>query len=250
MTTRRTTIFRRTLAPAVGLLRWRPHSRFYFSQEGEDILLARLFADQATGYYVDIGSHHPRRFSNSYWAYQRGWRGINIDAAPGSSIAFNRVRPRDTNIEACIAETDGRVEFFLFRETALNTSGWARKDAMELATGSKGRRVLVSAKRLEDLLYNHMPEGDSVIDFMSIDVEGSEMAVLRSNDWVRYRPRVIVIEVLGKVLDNVDESVEVRFLREHGYVPVSMLYHSVVLIGDEALLEAHWPSISDRRKNE
>jgi hypothetical protein len=77
---------------------------------------------------------------------------------------------------------------------------------------------------------------------MSIDVEGSEMAVLRSNDWTRYRPRVVVIEVLGKVLDNVGESDEIHFLKGHGYVPISMLYHSVVLVGDDALLSAHWPT--------
>ncbi len=72
------------------------------------------------------------------------------------------------------------------------------------------------------------------------------MAVLRSNDWARYRPRVVVIEVLGKVLDNVGESEEVRFLNDLGYVPVSMLYHSVVLIGDETLLPTHWQTLLER----
>jgi hypothetical protein len=113
---------------------------------------------------------------------------------------------------------------------------------MELVTVTRGERVVVPDQRLETLLDRHFPEGVGAIDFMSIDVEGSEMAVLRSNDWERYRPRVIVIEVLGKVLDNLGESEEIRFLRDLGYVPVSMLYHSVVLVGDDVLLSTHWPT--------
>ena len=224
------------------LASWRPDARMYYSQEGEDIVLARIFTGQQSGFFVDIGAHHPRRFSNSYWAYQRGWSGINVDAAPGSKAVFDRLRSRDINVEVCIAEANGEVEFFVFPESALNTAGKDRKDAMEVATRSQGRPVVVPAERLETILDKHFPEGGPAIDFMSIDVEGSEMAVLRSNDWERYRPRVIVIEVLGKVLDNLGESEEVRFLRGLGYVPVSMLYHSVVLVGDDTLLSTHWPT--------
>ncbi len=233
---------RSSVASFRGLLKWRTHGFVHYSQEGEDILLSRLFAGQERGFFIDIGAHHPRRFSNSYWAYQRGWRGINIDAAPGSSAAFNRLRPNDTNLETCVTEIGGEVEFFIFQEPALNTAGRDRRDAMELVTVTRGERVVVPDQRLETLLDRHFPEGVGAIDFMSIDVEGSEMAVLRSNDWERYRPRVIVIEVLGKVLDNLGESEEIRFLRDLGYVPVSMLYHSVVLVGDDVLLSTHWPT--------
>jgi FkbM family methyltransferase len=230
-------LLRKVLA---GLKSVRPFARVHYSQEGEDIVLARIFTGQHSGFFVDIGAHHPRRFSNSYWAYQQGWRGINIDAAPGSAALFDRVRPRDTNIETCVSETPGQTEFFVFPEPALNTAGRARAEAMEAATNSNGQRVLIPADRLAAVLAANWPSDVSAIDFMSIDVEGSEMAVLRSNDWERYRPRVIVIEVLGKALYNLEESEEIGFLRDLGYVPVSMLYHSVVLVGDDALLATHW----------
>ena len=238
----RTAALRKLASRYQGLVRWRPYGGVHFSQEGEDILLSRLFVGQSSGFYVDIGAHHPRRFSNSHWAYQRGWSGINIDATPGIVKLFERMRPRDTTIETCIAESTGEMEFFLFAESALNTTGRDRKDAMEAYTSSPGERVVVPAERLESLLDRHFQEGRGAIDFMSIDVEGSEMAVLRSNDWARYRPRVIVIEVLGQILDNLGESEEIRFLSDLGYVPVSMLYHSVVLVGDDALLSTHWPT--------
>ena len=54
--------------------------RYSFSQEGEDLLIDRMFDGQSVGFYVDVGAHHPTRFSNTYLLYLRGWRGINIDA--------------------------------------------------------------------------------------------------------------------------------------------------------------------------
>ena len=71
-----------------------------YSQEGEDMLLDRFLEDRSVGFYVDVGAHHPKRFSNTYRLYCRGWRGLNIDANPGSMTLFQKLRPRDINVEA------------------------------------------------------------------------------------------------------------------------------------------------------
>ncbi len=70
-----------------------------YSQEGEDMILARLFENQQNGFYIDVGAHHPQRFSNTYFFYKKGWRGINVDAMLGSMKLFNKIRSRDINIE-------------------------------------------------------------------------------------------------------------------------------------------------------
>jgi hypothetical protein len=51
------------------------------------------------GFYIDVGAHHPFRYSNTHMLYRRGWRGINIDPIPGAKIAFDRFRPGDINLE-------------------------------------------------------------------------------------------------------------------------------------------------------
>ena len=66
-----------------------------YSQEGEDMILRRLFEKQKTGFYVDVGAHHPKRFSNTFFFYKKGWSGINIDAMPNSMRLFDKIRPRD-----------------------------------------------------------------------------------------------------------------------------------------------------------
>jgi hypothetical protein len=42
------------------------YSRRSYSQEGEDLILAGLIGDRPRGFYVDIGAHHPHRFSNTF----------------------------------------------------------------------------------------------------------------------------------------------------------------------------------------
>ena len=92
-----------------------------WSQEGEDGILARIFEGQRQGFYVDVGAHHPFRFSNTYFFYRQGWRGLNIDAAPGSMRPFRSHRPRDINVECGIGLTAGRQDFFVFNDPALST---------------------------------------------------------------------------------------------------------------------------------
>jgi len=51
-----------------------------WSQGGEDLALLSSFPSLEIGTYIDIGAHHPSRYSNTRHLYQRGWRGVNIDA--------------------------------------------------------------------------------------------------------------------------------------------------------------------------
>ena len=58
-----------------------------YSQEGEDMILRRIF-EEKNGFYVDVGAHHPRRFSNTYYFYKQGWTGISIEPNPQAAKAF------------------------------------------------------------------------------------------------------------------------------------------------------------------
>ena len=44
-----------------------------YSQEGEDMILSYMFIQKRTiGFYMDVGAHHPNRFSNTYYFYKKG----------------------------------------------------------------------------------------------------------------------------------------------------------------------------------
>lgn len=78
-----------------------------YSQNGEDILLEAIFYKQQKGFYVDVGAHHPIKYSNTFLLYKRGWRGINIDAMPGSMKTFAKYRKGDINIECGVGSRGG-----------------------------------------------------------------------------------------------------------------------------------------------
>lgn len=166
-----------------------------YSQEGEAAILDRLFDYRSTGFYVDVGACHPKRFSNTYACYRRGWRGVNIEPTPGAQALFERWRPRDIFQPCAIARQAGQRRFFLFEEPALNTFD----EALAEEYGRSGYRLSgtrdVEVRPLASVLAGCGI--DVPIDFMSVDVEESEMEVLDSNDWERFRPRILLMEILG-----------------------------------------------------
>ncbi|MBE9109122.1 FkbM family methyltransferase [Nodosilinea sp. LEGE 07298] len=194
------------------------HHTLSFSQEGEDRILVRLFGRQENGFYIDVGAHHPQRFSNTYLFYLKGWRGINIDAMPGSMDLFKAIRPEDINIEAAISSSSECITYFMFDEPALN--GFSKEVSLKRNFSSRNNIVgekLIKTKKLSEILDEYLPTGQT-IDFLSIDVEGLDYQVLLSNDWSKYRPRIILIEELSVNLDSMISSSRIKSLLEgYGY---------------------------------
>lgn len=193
---------RRSLLPLASILRRAagtidPAGRVTFSQEGEDQLLLRLLEGRERGFYVDVGAHHPRRFSNTCVFYEKGWRGINVDPNPEAIQIFLRERPGDTNLCCGISDRKGEMKYFQMSDPALNTfdEGLARERerlTVYRITGSSNVRV----ERLDAVLQEHL-QWPAAIDFMNVDAEGHDLNVLRSNDWNRFRPRLVLTEAIG-----------------------------------------------------
>ncbi|HQU22635.1 MAG TPA: FkbM family methyltransferase, partial [Flavobacteriaceae bacterium] len=170
-----------------------------FSQEGEDLILDRFFNYKKSGFYIDVGAHHPRKFSNTHIFYARGWRGINIDALPNSMDLFNSERPGDINLEVGVSKNGGELTYFMFNQPAINTFSEKEAKAKEAIERYQLReKVKVKTAPLKDLLDKHLPQ-QTKIDFISIDVEGLDVEVIQSNDWDLYRPTMILVEDLHKL---------------------------------------------------
>ncbi|MFL5729963.1 MAG: FkbM family methyltransferase [Cytophagaceae bacterium] len=201
-----------------------------YSQEGEDLLLSKLFGPVGKGYYVDIGAHHPRLYSNTYFFYKRGWRGINVDALPGIMQLFGKVRPEDINLELGISNAPGELTYHMFADPALNT--FSKEDADFRINSEKIKLEdtrVIKTYRLEEILNKHLPAGQ-IIDFLSIDVEGLDMEVLLSNNWSKYRPRVVIIEYLRTSLEGLLKSKLHEFMKQQNYVLFSRTVNSVFFI--------------------
>lgn len=198
-----------------------------FSQEGEDLILLRMFGDRAGSFFVDVGAHHPFRFSNTFLLYNAGWRGINIDATPGSMRAFEQFRPEDTNIECFVGNPESEKIFTRYNEPALNTAS-QRVIESRVLPPSVYWPVGTSAVRprtLSSILDVYKPR-ETPIMLLNIDVEGSEQEVLETNDWARYRPEIILIEQLSTGIDESMVHPTTTFLNERGYRLVAKAFNS------------------------
>lgn len=202
-----------------------------YSQEGEDLVLKRLFEERPPGVFVDVGAHHPFRFSNTYLLYRQGWRGINIDARPDAMAAFHRHRPRDISLEIGVSAAPGQLQFNLFEEPALNTFDAAlAQQRRDEGWPMRGTRW-VECQPLASILARELPAlGVQDIDLLSVDVEGLDLEVLRSNDWQRYRPMAVVAEVLFTDLAGLLDSDVAAFLASVGYRPYAKLVNSAVFV--------------------
>jgi FkbM family methyltransferase len=204
------------------------YARDSFSQEGEDLIVERFFEHKATGFYVDIGAHHPIRFSNTYRLYRRGWTGLNVDANPGSMLIFGRVRPRDINVEAAVSAAREDLTFYIFNEPALNT--FDKQLALQRVGGpySIVKEVSVRTRPLWELLDQYVPH-NTAIDFLTVDVEGLDCEVLRSNDWNRYAPEYVMVECLQTLtLDKAKLDPVGKLLSDQQYSIVAKTMNSAI----------------------
>jgi len=199
-----------------------------YSQEGEDMILRRLFEKDKKGFYVDVGAHHPKRFSNTFFFYKKGWRGINIDAMPNSMRLFDKIRPRDINLEVPISNKKQKLKYYMFNEPALN--GFS-KELAEKRDGKNHYKIIslkeMETSTLEEILKKYLPHGQK-IDFMSIDVEGLDLQALKSNNWRLFRPKFVLVEILGSSIKEITNSKEYKYLTGFGYEIFAKTVNTVI----------------------
>lgn len=199
-----------------------------YSQEGEDLLLSRFLVGRKTGFFVDVGAHHPKRFSNTYALYRKGWNGINIDANPGSMRLFKRIRPRDINLEAAVYSTHQQLTYHAFNEPALNTFDKALAKERARGTYRIVEEIKIETLPLSEILEQHLPTGTK-IDFLNVDVEGLDLEVLRSNDWNRYSPEFIFVECFEcSTWEQAASDPLAQFLMDRRYSIVGKTMHTVL----------------------
>lgn len=196
-----------------------------FSSAGEDMILRHIIgSDKRDGFFVDVGAYHPTLFSNTYFFYLNGWRGINIEARPGSKALFDRVRPRDINLELGISTARGELTYyFISDDSTMNSFSREFLDHLGIL-GDVKREIPVPVMPLNEALEHHMPQGQP-IDFMNVDIEGHDLEALQSNNWERFRPKFVVVE--DKDVDPENSDI-VRFMRSCGY---EVCVQNVIILG-------------------
>lgn len=164
-----------------------------YAQNREDVRLMRAFGKQKHGFYIDVGAHDPVTFSITKHFYDRGWKGLNLEAATGLAERLTAARPRDTTLNVGVSNSRGSMTFY--EAARASEGGLSTFSADEVAVHRKAG-IKFFERRIETITLRELCEQHVTgpIDFMSVDVEGHERQVLEGADFHRFRPKVLVIE--------------------------------------------------------
>lgn len=211
----------------------------YFAQEGEDVLLERIFERIKKGIYLDIGANDPVRFSNTYKLYLKGWHGYIVEPNKNLSKKFRQVRERDTVFNLGISDQNGFLVYYMYDETAYNTFSYKVTEelsALGITFIASSKVNVITLKEFIELIPR---EDIARIDFLNIDVEGLDLNVLISNDWTKFRPKVICVEDLESGKRESDQTTVTSFLLRQDYCLSSVLHNSLIFV-DRNWEECKW----------
>lgn len=173
----------------------------FFGQHGVDILLWNFF-DKDNGFFIDVGAHDGISLSNSYFFEQKGWNGICVEANPEKGNQCKQNRKCIVEICACVSNSDMKITDFFVHNSKNSFISCVDPDidAVEILTPrAKGcalesfKKIKVPCKSLNNIIENNFSINPK-IDFLSVDVEGTELDVLKGFDFDKYKPRLLIIE--------------------------------------------------------
>ena len=200
-----------------------------WSQGGEDLALLSYLGDVKNGSYIDVGAHHPDRFSVTRHLYQRGWSGVNVEANPGLLRAFQKKRARDTNLNRAVGLKQ-EYELAIFVEPAISTVNLEWRERFQKESQEIDRIIKVPGITLFELLNTYFPTVQ--LDLLCVDAEGADYEILQSLNLENLesgrRPKWVMIET-AQNLRLVTEQEHVKFLISHSYEIVAVLPMSTIL---------------------
>lgn len=166
-----------------------------WSQSSEDLALLATLGHIKNGRYLDIGAHHPTRFSVTRHLFQLGWTGVNVDANVDLLPEFSRQRPRDVSLNYCVGRAS-EYELSVFNETAISTVNPAWESRFIQENNLKNSTRLVPGITLRELLEEYFASKGP--DLLNIDVEGADLDVITSGQFeslsFELRPSWVLVE--------------------------------------------------------
>lgn len=195
------------------------------SQAGEDTILAYIFMvlgiEESKCSYLDLGANHAKMLSNTYYFYQKGSRGVLVEANPKLIAELKFYRSGDVVLNRCIATESGQnIDFYVMSGDGLSTPD--RKQAEEIAIYNPAIQiediVTVQTITVNEILDTYF-DGDPV--FINIDLEGVEMDILNSIDFEAHRPLAIILEMIPyrhHLVVGIKNQEILQFMTDNDYV--------------------------------
>jgi FkbM family methyltransferase len=207
-----------------------------YSQAGEDIIIKFLFDEKkiARISYLDIGTNHPIHCNNTYAFYRKGSRGVCVEADKTLIPLIQNKRKKDKVINAGVnIGTRKEANFYIFNVKAINT--FSDEEANKRMESSNFK--LIEIAKVPLLNINKLIETyfESFPDLLSLDIEGLDLPVLKTLDFIKYPIPVLCVETCGYSENHIrpKDAAIADFLQTKGYVTFADTYINTIFVHEQ-----------------
>ena len=198
-----------------------PFGRVSLSQFGEDMIIGEYLAQDrlsATARYIDLGCFHPLQWSNTAALHLIGWRGLNVDANAKLIAQMHRIRPEDVSLCRGIAASHGVFNFYDIGLGASSTIDDAHKSIRESKGFAVNQVTQIDCIPIMTLLKKYIePEELSQYEYIDIDLEGLDRAVVQQIDWSWLPVKLVSVEIHAQHIGEVFETEIYQILIRNGF---------------------------------
>ena len=186
-------------------------------QYDQDMFACLYFGCKKEGFYIDIGAHDGKSLSNTIIFENLGWKGICVEPLPDVFKILKQNRRCDCFNVAISETSDESLEFIRAKgvEMLSGLSNQMTEVHKKRIIKEKGEieKIYVKTLTFTDLMSNY-PEIRNV-DFLSVDVEGAEISIIKTIDFNKYNFNLITVENSGEIKGNAQKLI--NFMEEQGY---------------------------------
>ncbi|MCE3259892.1 MAG: SAM-dependent methyltransferase [Bacteroidetes bacterium] len=205
-----------------------------YAQSGEDLIIDFVFSlmriEKPT--YLDIGAHHPHYLSNTAFFYEKGCYGVSVEPDPELFKVIKKERPEEVALNVGVSDQDGgEADFYIINVPTLNTFSKVEADRYASYEGKHIKEVvkipLMNINTIVEQKFN-----GKAPNFVSIDVEGMDMVIVKSFDFEKYRPEVFCIETITYTENNTEEKLNdiIEYVLARGYFLYADTYINSIFV--------------------
>ncbi len=211
-------------------------------------LVWKFFDRRKKGFFVEVGANEPQKRSQTWFLEQKGWRGLLIEPQSRFAEELRNARPRSVVFQVACAAPGHPEEMTLHIAESPSQSSLG-KNLVEANT-KYVQTEIVKVQTLDELLGQ---AGDPAIDFISIDVEGTQMDVLRGFSIQRHRPALLFIEdhlhnlKVHRYLKRKSYELVKRTGSNNWYVPQGTFFNLTTRLERMALWKKVWANTPFRK---
>lgn len=179
--------------------------------------------------YIDIGSFHPVKESNTYFLYKKGWFGTLVDPNSYFNSLVHELRPKDILYNCAVDVESGTKEFYMFGD--MDSSNTLSAEFAERKKNSQHTGISwtaqVPSKTIDEIVKIHLDYFQRTPFFMNIDIEGKDFEVIETYSHDVRIPFIMLEDDSNKIFNGSPIRI---FMESQGYTPVATTFLTTLYV--------------------